>query len=242
MSDHAFRAVVVDDEPGAREDLCVLLADQEDVEVVGEASTVTEARRLIARERPDLMFLDIRLDRESGFDLLAAEAPECDVVFVTAHAEHAIRAFEVNALDYLLKPVVPSRLRATLGRLRAGEPEPRRSDRPLEYEDWLFLSVGRRRRFLRVNTISHIVAAGDYSIVHTLDGEEVRVGRSLRRWQERLPNSHFLRVHRSSIVNLERVTRVEPWSNYTYRVYLRGVDGPLTMSRHYARRAERLLK
>lgn len=242
MSDRAFRAVVVDDEPGARDDLCALLSDQGDVDVVGEASTVVEARRLIARERPDLVFLDIRLDRESGFDLVGTQRPECDVVFVTAHAEHAVRAFEVNALDYLLKPVVPSRLRATLDRLRAGGTGDPRPARPLEHEDWLFLSVGRQRRFLRVSDISHVTAAGDYSIVHTLDGEEIRVGRPLRQWQERLPGSHFLRIHRSSIVNLDRVTRVEPWSNYTHRVYLSGVKRPLTMSRHYARRAERLLK
>ncbi|MFW6084756.1 MAG: LytR/AlgR family response regulator transcription factor [Gemmatimonadota bacterium] len=170
MADRPFRAVVVDDEPGARADLCALLSDQRGVEVVGEAADVVEARRLIARERPDLVFLDIHLDRESGFELLEGEAQECHVVFVTAHAEHAVRAFEANALDYLLKPVIPSRLRTTLDRLRGGREGHREPARSLAYEDWLFLSVGRRRRFLRVNAISHILADGDYSVVHTRDG------------------------------------------------------------------------
>lgn len=233
------RALVVDDEEGARLDLAALLDREPGVEVVATAADLGEAVQAVRRERPDLVFLDIRLGRRSGFELLDEVEPTFDVVFVTAHHEHAVRAFEVDAVDYLLKPVEPDRLRATLERLDA--PAPEVAPKPLEVDDWLFLPLEGGRGFLQVGTIGHVTAARDYTVVHTVDGGRHTVPRTLKEWEARLPASRFLRIHRGTIVNLQRVERVEPWSNYTYRVFLSGVDEPLIMSRHYAKRAERLL-
>ena len=108
-------------------------------------------------------------------------------------------------------------------------------------DGWVFLPLEAGRGLLPVAAISHVTAAGDYTLVHSTAGERHVVLKTMREWEERLPRARFLRVHRGTIVNLTRVARVEPWSNYTYRVFLEGVAEPLTMSRHYARRAERLL-
>lgn len=233
------RALVVDDEAGARLDFVGLLEREPAVEVVAEAGDLQGAVAAVRRERPDLVFLDIRLGRRSGFELLDLVDEPFDVVFVTAYDEHAVRAFEVDAIDYLLKPVEPARLRETLERLDA--PDDGIAPRRLTMDDWMFLPLEGGRGFLQVSDIGHIAADGDYTLVHTLGGKRHRVPRPLKTWEARLPASGFLRIHRATIVNLGRVERVEPWSNYTYRVYLEGVRGPLVMSRHYARRAQRLL-
>lgn len=242
-----FSAVVVDDESGARHDLVRILDRGTDVRVVGEAETVAEAAELVRRHRPDLVFLDVRLTGESGFQLLLeTDDIAYAVVFVTAYDEYAIRAFEVNALDYLLKPVDAGRLADAIARASADDQDlggdGTVESRQLRYDDWLFLQLTGGRGFLKVETISHITAEGDYTAVHTVDGERHLVLRPLSDWEERLPPPHFLRIHRGAVVNLNRVERVEPWSNYTYRVYVREYDVPLAMSRSYAKRAERILR
>lgn len=235
MSRERLSALIVDDERLARQELRTLLALHPEVEVRGEAASVDEAARQLAREQPDVIFLDIQMPGESGFDLFARAPVAARVVFVTAHDDHALRAFEVNALDYLLKPVAPARLAAAIARLR----EDADADRParrLEYGDFVFLPVDGRSRFLRVNQIVSIAAAGDATVVSTADGLRGRVPRSLRSWEERLPPKQFVRIHREALVNLQFVERIEEWSHEAYQVHLRGQPSPLTLSRRYAAR------
>jgi two-component system, LytTR family, response regulator len=235
MTRERLSALIVDDERLARQELRTLLALHPEVEVRGEAASVDEAARQLAREQPDVIFLDIQMPGESGFDLFARAPVAARVVFVTAHDDHALRAFEVNALDYLLKPVAPARLAATIARLRedAGADRPARR---LEYGDFVFLPVDGRSRFLRVNQIVSIAAAGDATVVSTADGLRGRVPRSLRSWEERLPPKQFVRIHREALVNLQFVERIEEWSHEAYQVHLRGQPSPLTLSRRYAGR------
>jgi two-component system, LytTR family, response regulator len=235
MSRDRLSALIVDDERLARQELRTLLAMHPEVEVRGEAASVDEAARQLAREQPDVIFLDIQMPGESGFDLFARAPVAARVVFVTAHDDHALRAFDVNALDYLLKPVAPARLAATIARLRedAGGDRPARR---LEYGDFVFLPVDGRSRFLRVNQIVSVAAAGDATVVTTADGVGGRVPRSLRSWEERLPPKQFVRIHREALVNLQFVERIEEWSHEAYQVHLRGRREPLTLSRRYAAR------
>ena len=235
------RALLVDDEPGAIADLRLLLERDGSVAVAGEAGDLAGAVKAVESLGPDLVFLDIQLGDRSGFELLDQVAGDFEVVFVTAYDQYAIRAFEVNALDYLLKPVDPERLRAALARSRPSEPRAEPAARPRGYHDWLFLAVGRERRFVRVSSISHITTAGDYTAVTTVEGRRFLVPTPIGVWEARLPRSHFLRIHRGALVNLEQVERVEPWSSHTFRVHLRQVAEPLPMSRGYARQAERRL-
>ena len=233
----ARRVVIVDDERLARSELRSLLAEHPELEIVGEADSVSAAADVIAREKPDVVLLDIQLGAETGFDLLELIEPEPAIIFVTAYERHALRAFEVNALDYLLKPVMPERLAAALERLEAPRPEVAPAG-PLDYEDRLLLRLDDHLAFLRVDAIKYVEAAGDYSYVHTSDGKRRLVHKPLKEWENRLPDNYFLRIHRSTIVNMEHVHRLEPWSNYSYLVYVGGVDEPLVMSRRYAGKAK----
>ena len=231
-------AVIVDDERLARRELRTLLeeAHAEQVHIVGEAASVSEAARLVLATDADVVFLDIQLAGETGMDLLPLLGADVDVVFVTAYDEYALRAFEVNALDYLLKPVAPERLATTVSRLAAAQP-PAPTREAVTYDDRLLLRLGEERAFVRVRDIMALEAEGDGSTL-LLAPKLVRKpsGKSLREWEQRLPNRHFVRIHRSTIVNLEYVERLEPWSHASQHVHLRGVAQPLTMSRRFGAR------
>ena len=238
MSARRRHAVLVDDERLARRELRTLLeeAHAEQVQVVGEADSVSDAARLVQSTDADVVFLDIQLAGETGLDLLPLLGVDVEVVFVTAHDEYTLRAFEVNALDYLLKPVAPERLAVTVNRLAAAQPPvPRRE--AVRYEDRLFLRLGQERAFVRVRDIVAIEADGDGSTLHLAQQRASKSSaKSLREWEQRLPDQHFVRIHRSTIVNLEYVERLEPWSHASQHVYLRGLPEPLTMSRRFGAR------
>lgn len=230
-------AVIVDDERLARRELVHLLAAHPEIAIAGEAGSVDDAAQLVRAVDPDVVFLDIQMPRRSGFELLDA-ADVRRVVFVTAHDVHAIRAFEVNALDYLLKPVHPARLAVTVTRL-IGATDPAQAaahaTAQLEPGDHLFLSDGKAARFVRVRAIVCIRGAGDYTELVLDDGKQLLSSRPLKDWETRLPPG-FARVHRTAIVNLDRVERIERTGDDCYRVVLRGVAEPVPMSRRHAAR------
>jgi two-component system LytT family response regulator len=230
----SFRALVIDDERLARKDLIALLGAHDQVTVVGEAEDVPSAINTIQALNPDVIFLDIQMPGDSGFDLLEKTEVKAHIIFVTAYDEYAIRAFEVNALDYLLKPVNPERLAKALEKLELQEREPRAEIRKLNYDDRLFLMVGRSFKFLPVNAILIIHAAGDYTELLRADGSKGLTLKSMKEWEARLPKQHFIRIHRSAIVNMNFVERVETWFNYSFKVYIKGVKEPLVISRRYA--------
>lgn len=229
-------AVIIDDERLARSELRSLLADFAEMSVVGEAQNLDEAVNVIRLNKPDVVFLDIQLSGENGFDLLEQVEKDFNLIFVTAFDEFAIRAFEINALDYLLKPVNPDRLAKTLGRLSRIEGRREASNRKLEYEDRLFIEIGERTRFLKISSIKRISADGDYSQVFTDDGKKHLVTKLLKEWEDRLPEKYFVRIHRSTIVNIEFVEKVETRFSRSYQIYLREMKEPLSVSRRYAAR------
>ena len=232
------RYVIVDDERLARFELRTLLEEAyaEQVHVVGEAASVADAARLVHATDADVVFLDIQLAGETGMDLLPLLGVDVEVVFVTAYDDYTLRAFEVNALDYLLKPVAPERLAVTVNRLAAAQP-PAPTHKPVTYEDRLFLRLGQERAFVRVRDIVAIEAEGDGSALR-LAPQLTRKpsAKSLREWEQRLPDRQFVRIHRSTIVNLDYVDRLEPWSHASQHVYLLGLPEPLTMSRRFGAR------
>lgn len=237
-------AVIVDDERLARRELRTMLeeAHAAEVHIVGEAASLEEAARIVHATDADLVFLDISMGRESGFDLVPMIGSDVAIVFVTAHDAHALRAFEVNALDYLLKPVDPERLMRTMERLRPEPTGPQDEARPLTADDRLFLRLDARRSFVRVADIVAIEAAGDASLLHLLSQQSAaRNPRSLRDWEVRLPDRLFIRIHRSTIINLAHVVRVDEWSHASYLAYMRGRTEPFPMSRRYGSRVRTLL-
>lgn len=244
-----IKAIVVDDEAPARREMRRLLdAHARAVSVVGEARDLDTARGLLLRTRPDVAFLDIRLGRSSGFDLLDDVDEETAIVFVTAYDDYAVRAFEASALDYLVKPVEPERLALAIERLegRRAKSAPvgsaPRETVPFTPLRWVFLDSPESSEFVELATITHLTADPRGSRVYTAARRSIPAAKSLALWERRLPREDFLRVHRSAIVNLRHVDSVEPWSHYGYRIRLRGWDEPITMSRRYAREVRQRLR
>lgn len=204
-------ALIVDDEPIARAGLRRMLGGFEWIACAGEAGSGPEALRMIDALRPELVFLDIQMPGLIGTEVLRRGTHQPLVVFTTAYAQHAVTAFELGALDYLLKPFGPERLQATLDRVRAalGEPLPPALDRLGEALGQarlsrLFVRVGRAIVPLRVEQIDWIEAVGDYVAIHAGDAQHL-MHVPLARLEERLDPARFARIHRTHLVNLDRV-------------------------------------
>jgi two-component system LytT family response regulator len=236
-----LKALIVDDERLARRDLILLLESFDHIQVIGEADSVENALTAIKDLHPDLLFLDIQMPGESGFDLLEKLEDPPKTIFVTAFDEYAIRAFEINALDYLLKPVNPERLALSLERLEHQKEENKKDWRLLTYDDRLFLLVDDRMQFLKVSNILTIKAAGDYSEVLKTNIKRGLTTKTMKEWEHRLPPGHFCRIHRSTIINMDYVEQLEEWFNYSYKVHMKGLKEPLVMSRRYVARLKEKL-
>jgi two-component system LytT family response regulator len=229
-----FKAIIIDDEKLAREDLKAVLKEFSEIEIIGEAGSANEAGKLIEVLNPELIFLDIQMPGKSGFDLLAETQVDAKIIFVTAYDEYAIKAFEVSAQDYLLKPVNKDRLALAIEHLQTGSDEEAAQFKKLDFDDNIFLMVNNSYQFLKVSSIITITSAGNYSEIHTQSKLKGLVLKSMREWESRLPSNQFVRIHRNAIVNLEYMDHIEEWFNYSYQVYLRGLERPLMMSRRFA--------
>ncbi len=228
-----FKALIVDDERLAREELRGLLAEYSEIEILGEADNIESAKELIDKLNPDLLFLDIQMPGGSGFELLDRLNFEGDIIFVTAFNDFAIRAFEVNALDYLIKPVYPARLKSAIDKLASHISDPKNTPKKLTPDDYMFLSVNNHKHFVKVSSLVSISAAKDYTEIKTLDKINGLVNKSMNEWEERLPENLFVRIHRSTIVNLSLIEKIDEWFSGSLRVYLKGIDEPVVMSRSY---------
>lgn len=231
--DKVIQAVIVDDERLAVKGMEMLLADYPDIHVTGTADSVDSAAELIRHKQPDLIFLDIQLQGETGFDLFDRMAVDSKVIFVTAFDEYAIRAFEVNALDYLLKPVSHERFKDAVSRLFGQDEGLVKKGQPYALNDMVSLNTGRSIKFVKANEIVCIHAAGDYAKVSIIDGTHELVYRTLKDWEKSLPSESFFRVHRSAIVNMAHIDRVEPTTSNRLAIYLHHATSPIIMSQRY---------
>ena len=230
------RAIIADDEPLARERVRSLLAGEPDIEVLAECANGAQTLKAVQQHRPDLLFLDVQMPRLNGFEVIEAleteQAPV--VIFTTAHDEHAIRAFEVNALDYLLKPFTESRFKLAVQRARDQLAKGAEQLRPSQQLAALLTHVhaatpggGRilvrtpeRILFLKPEEIDHVEAAGNYVLLHA--GKERHIVRETTAAMEaRLAPAGFMRISRSIIVNLSRIREVQPLGPGQYSVLLK---------------------
>jgi two-component system, LytTR family, response regulator len=210
-----MKTLLVDDERLARNDLRRLLASHSDIEIVGEAADARSARALIANRELDLIFLDVQMPGENGFDLLKSltDSPP-PIIFVTAFDRFALKAFEFGAYDYLLKPIEPVRLAACLTRLRDRRPaeriEPGTLGGPLRAEDQVFVREGESCWMIQVSEIELLDAVENYTRVH-FRGRSALVVRSLAALEDRLDPRLFFRANRQQIINLRGVQKIQPW-------------------------------
>lgn len=235
-----IKALLVDDEPPAVERLTSLLAAHPVIDVVGHAGDVEAAASLCASLRPDVVFLDIQMPRASGFDLLPRLTGRPAVVFVTAFDRFAIRAFEVNALDYLLKPVHPERLARAIERLQGTSQEtcPAR----LQDSDLILLKEERSTRLVPLQAVSHIKAEENYTSVFLIDAAPAFVRRTLTEWERILPEGRFLRVDRSLILRLDAVQSLHSESRDCTLVQLAGQKQPVALGRRAALNLRRAIQ
>jgi two-component system, LytTR family, response regulator len=218
------RALIVDDEGGARLEIRRLLKTHSDVEIIAEASAADEALAIIEKEWPDLLFLDIQMPEKNGFELLRAlHPPWPTIIFTTAFDEFAVRAFEVNACDYLLKPISPRRLDDALARVRQtiATDESEADDEMLQEGDQIFLRDNSRCWVIQVRQIRQLQLEDNYTRIY-FENESALVLRSLATLEKRLPSKLFFRANRTQIFNLGYIEGVVPWFNNGLKVTLRG--------------------
>lgn len=234
------RALLIDDEPPARDLLRRLLAPHAaQVTVVGEARSVADAAEKCAQLRPDLLFLDVQMPREDGFALLPRLAPPLPaIIFVTAYDQFAVRAFDVNAVDYLLKPVTPERLARALSRL--GEPAPAPAG-PLLPNDLVLLRTDQQLRSVPAIELTHIEAEENYTRVHLADGAALLIRRTMAEWEKLLPAGLFVRIDRSLLVNRAAVRQLATVSRDVAHLHLAGAGQPLILARRASLRLRQAL-
>ena len=249
-----IKTLIVDDEPLARERLAALLAAESDIEVVGQARDGEEAVTAIQDHSPQLVFLDVQMPHMNGFDVIEAVGSERMplVIFVTAYDQHALKAFQVRALDYILKPFDRERFTDALQRARrqiereeTGDLGRRllalvkdlRRDQPKT--DRLVVKSGGRLFFLRMDEIDWIEAAGNYVRLNVGTTSHL-LRETMNAIEGRLDPEKFFRIHRSRIVNMERIQEMQPWLNGEYAVVLR-TGTRLTLSRGYREKLQERL-
>lgn len=222
-----MRALIVDDERLARKELMKLLEDHPMIEVVGEAMNAEEATQMVNELNPDLLFLDIQMPGKTGFQLLEELDSVPLVVFTTAYDEFALKAFEVNALDYLLKPIQPERLAEAVSKLadkeRAKNAAIRGPEKKLGLSDQVFVKDGDRCWFVSLTNVRLFESDGNYIKVY-FDNNRPMIHKSLNALDEKLDERAFFRASRKHIVNLSWVEGIEPWFNGGLMVKLRGGD------------------
>lgn len=236
-----IKAIIIDDEWLIRSEINRLLSEHPEIEVVGEAAHISDAIGLIEQFNPDVIFLDIELSGETGFDLLEQTEIKCEIIFVTAYNQYAVRAFEVNALDYLLKPIQPERFAKTIQRLLKHEPIKPQPTEKVTNDDVVYVMVNGSLKFLKISELRCIIARGNYTDIVYEECKKELVSKSLNEWETILPEKYFVRIHRSTIINFKFVDRIEKRANQTQLVFIKGMDRPLAMSRRYANKLKKLL-
>ncbi len=224
-----MKALIVDDERLARKELMTLLKIHKEIEIAGEAVNADDAFEKIMKQDPDLLFLDIQMPGKTGFELLEMLDKVPQVIFTTAYDEYALKAFEVNALDYLLKPIQPDRLAESLKKLSYYEEllDSRESEitgeRRLTSEDQVFVKDGDRCWFVKLADVRLFESDGNYIKVF-FDTFRPMIHKSLNALEQKLDDRTFFRASRKHIINLKWVERIEPWFNGGLMVQIKGGD------------------
>jgi two-component system, LytTR family, response regulator len=219
-----MKALIIDDERLARLELKNLLAEHKDIEIVGEAQNAQDAKEKIAALSPDVLFLDIQMPGKTGLELLEEISVLPEVVFVTAYDEYALRAFEVNALDYLVKPVSPARLAESVKKLMTREEKEtgkKEITTPFTDDDQVFVKDGEKCWFVKLANIRLFESEGNYVRVY-FDGFRPLILRSLNNLDQRLNPKTFFRASRKHIINLKWIEGIEPWFNGGLMAKLKG--------------------
>ena len=220
-----MKAIIIDDERLARKELMSLLESHKEIEIVAEAANADEAFEMINEHQPDLLFLDIQMPGKTGFELLEMLDSAPQVIFTTAYDEYAMKAFEVNALDYLQKPIQPERLEESIGKLKSKEKsnDSQQELKKLGLKDQVFVKDGDKCWFVSLSEIRYFESDGNYIKVF-FDTNRPMIHKSLNALDEKLDERSFFRASRKHIINLSWLESIEPWFNGGLMVKLKGGD------------------
>lgn len=235
-----MKSIIIEDSRLARAELKNLLSDIPEVEIIGEATNAEEGIEKINELDPDLIFLDINMPGKNGFEMLEELEDLPKVIFTTAYDEYAIKSFEYNALDYLLKPINPDRLKKAIEKCLNDEPAPQVSnDDALGEDSRIFIKDGEKCWIVRVGDIRMFEVCGNYSRVHFEDNKPL-ILKSLNQLEEKLSPKIFFRANRQQIINLQYIQNVEPWFNGRLQLKLTKGEA-IEVSRRQAIRLRELL-
>ncbi|MBN1550287.1 response regulator transcription factor [bacterium] len=236
-----LKALIVDDEWLIRSEIIRLLSDYPEIEVIGDVAYISDAIELIEKYEPDVIFLDIELSGETGFDLLKQTNINCDVIFVTAFDQYAIHAFDVNALDYLLKPFEAERFAKAIWRLLKHEPLKPVPKKKMTPDDFVYVVIDGALTYLKISNLRSVRAQGNYTNIIYDDGKKELVAKTLTEWEEILPDKLFVRIHRSAIINCAYIDKIEKCDNRTQLVYMKCIEKPFQMSRRHASKLKKMV-
>jgi len=215
-----YKTIIIDDERLAREEVKRALANYPEFEIIGEANNADKAKDLIEKTHPDIIFLDIHMPKKSGFDLLEELGAVPEVVFTTAYDQYAVKAFEVNALDYIVKPIREERFAKAIEKIKKelanAETE---APAPFLLHRKIFIKDGENCFFIPLTSISLIESEENYARLH-FDDKTVMIKRSLNLLEEKLDTSLFFRINRSQIINTEYITAIHPYFNNKLQITL----------------------
>jgi two-component system LytT family response regulator len=238
MAKDRIRSVLVDDVDMMRATLKKVLDDFSIIEIVGEASDYESARELINSTKPDLVFLDIDLNGLTSIDLLNEITCEPKIIFISSQPDFAIKAFELNVVDYILKPINSDRLKKAIDRVIELNKNAKAMSNSYTAERFkpdqiILLNFDNKLTFIKIQDINYIEAFGNYTKIYMTDGKLSITYNSIKNWDNRLPSDVFIQIHRSSVINILNVAKIEKWTNDTGRLFLKGIEKPFEISRSY---------
>jgi two-component system LytT family response regulator len=234
----SIKAVLIDDVEVMRITLKKVLEQFPHINIIGEASSFDEAKEVVNRLKPDLLFLDIDLNGLISIDLLEELNCTPKIIFITSHENFAIKAFEMNAIDFIIKPISAKRIanaieRVSLPSVVVNDNNLNEGEERFQSDQIILLNFDNKMNFIKIKDINYIEAYGNYTKINMLDGKLSITYNSIKNWENKLPLDIFIQIHRSTVVNLINVLKIEKWTNDTGRLYLKNVDKPFEISRSY---------
>lgn len=235
-------ALIIEDDAASITLLKEFLKDFSYINLLGVASNIKDAESLIkSHPKVDLLFMDIDLKGANSLDLIKHVDPKSKVLFITAFPDFAVKAFEFNTIDYIVKPISFDRLKKALSRLNIFEEEDAAEYEPIPskhsgkfgIDNMVLMNIDNEMKFIKIRDINYIEAKGNYTYVALNDGSSFTTYGLIKLWEDKLPQDDFFRVHRSTIVNLHNVLKIERGTYDTGILYLKGVDQPFEVSRNY---------
>jgi two-component system LytT family response regulator len=237
-----INALIIEDDNSSVVLLKEFLKDFAYIELLGEASNIKDAEILIKNNpKVDLVFMDIDLKGSNALDLIKYVGPKTKVLFISAFPDFAVKAFEYNTIDYIVKPISYDRLKKALSRLDAFENneennyevKPSKHTTKFGIDNMVLMNIDNEMKFIKIKDINYIEAKGNYTFVALNDGKSFTTYGLIKLWEDKLPQDDFFRVHRSTIVNLHNVLKIERGTYDTGVLYLRGVEQAFEVSRNY---------